>query len=276
MTPAGLTGRTVAIWNHLWVLFLVVAPSSGCDEDPRQIQCSSGGCRDGGPIIAPDSDILRDADGWVLRDAGRDAQVECSPTTRCVLAINYNSCCPCPLSTLSSPVHRSPCVLLAAGSPERPEGCGLGCTRPDLCEPCPTALSATCGGGQCVTMFEGDCQPDIPNSCDIGEICELRDGVAACVDDPSTCGSDDDCPMDDWRCGDWRTGGALFCWHPNSTCLDDLSCPDNNACRDDDRDGVYQCVDVSPLCRVGAPDDCPWGQVCVDAEDDGLGSCEDS
>lgn len=268
----------------LSVIFIILAAmmTPGCGDGVDPIECTH--CPDG------DGDSDSDGDGDGDSDADSDADSDydessdadddgvlpqaCGAEEPCVLALNYNVCCTCSVAMLSAWVEANECVLFAEGSPERPENCDLDCRHPELCEPCANVSGAECRDETCVTLYSGECDVHDPDSCGEDEICELVGGSATCVDDPSECHSDEDCTTPGYVCRDWRIDGVRFCWHPDSNCYEDLNCPYNSFCEDEDHDSVYRCVDRWPQCRMGAPDDCPPGEVCVDDVGDGRGDCE--
>ena len=112
------------------------------------------------------------------------------------------------------------------------------------------------------------------DSCGDGLICEVTEEGAECVEDPSECHSNDDCAQPGYECGDWRYDGVLFCWHPDSSCMEHLQCPMNWFCEDPEDDGIFECVDGFPDCRVIVSDvDCLPGEICEDPDGDGRGTC---
>jgi hypothetical protein len=206
-------------------------------------------------------------------DAGARLPLRCRVDSDCVVAINYNYCCPCATATLVEIVEAQRCVFVAEGAPERPEGCGLAC-NPAICEPCRAqGTAAECVDGECVTLYPGECRPG-EEGCGRGRVCVLAEGEARCVPDPNECHTDDDCPRPGWECRDWQTSGILSCWHPDSACWRHFDCPYNHFCEDPDGDGVFECIDGSPDCRPEYRHvECPPGMVCEDPDGDGRGSC---
>lgn len=201
------------------------------------------------------------------------APARCTRDADCVVAINYNYCCPCATATLVEIVERHPCIFRAEDAPERPEGCGLGCATA-MCEPCAAQGSgAECVSGECVTLYPGVCRPG-EEGCGGGRVCVIEDGEARCVDDPNECHSDDDCPRAGWECRDWNTDGLLTCWHPDSRCQRHTDCVYHHFCEDPDGDGVFECVNGGEDCRPEyASNECPDGTRCDDPDGDGRGTC---
>jgi hypothetical protein len=208
-------------------------------------------------------------------DASVDADLpvdRCGSASDCTLALNFHMCCPCPLAWPRGAVRRDRCFIEGSEG-TRPDGCNDTCGGVE-CEPCATPSGVACEGEGCVTTFPGECTT--AEDCGDDELCEVVDGVSTCVPDPNECHEDADCTEPGYLCREWRLDGVLYCWHPDSLCLSDEDCDYNNFCEDPDGDGVYECIDHAPQCRVGHDaTDCPSGQVCVDDDGDGRGDCRE-
>jgi len=255
---------------------IAVLSVHGCSGGTDPIDCGTGGCDGDGDVDGDgDSDGDGDGDGDLDADADQAPGDECTSAAECVLSLNFNVCCPCAMARALTYVNANDCIVPASEDAERPEGCGGTC-YPELCSPCEGDPSeAICSNGRCVDVYPGECTPGETAGCDDGEICALVDGEAQCVDDPNECGSDADCTTDGYACRDWRSDGVLWCWHPDSTCYDDLMCRPHYFC-EDTGGGVYGCVDGSPDCRPdyhGQDPECEEGEVCTDPDGDGHGSC---
>jgi len=226
---------------------------------------------DGDPDGDPPEDGGPDVDGDV--DPMARCRVEagsCSSNADCMLALNFRVCCPCLMAWPCGSILRDYCFVLAGEGTEAPAGCDLHCGDVE-CAPCPEATGGRCVEGACVTAFTGECVLD--EDCADGELCELVEGSATCVDDPNECYEDGDCPAGH-LCRDWLGEGILFCRHSDSACASDGECDYNHFCEDPDGDTIFECVDRSPLCRVGHDSqDCPSGESCVDDDGDGRGEC---
>lgn len=243
-----------------------------CDDTDCEAFCGGDGDIDADADGDADGDTDGDGDGDVDGDADGDIEIveTCEGDPDCVLALNFLVCCPCSEGATRSVVSANRCILEAEGSPERPEGCGDGCFQPELCPDCPSPHGVTCRESSCLATFGGDCVVD--DDCGEGELCQVIDGEARCIEDPSECRSDDDC-TGVWVCRDGLLTGVRFCWHPESDCFSDVTCSYNSFCEDEDEDGIFHCVLREGECRMAMDIDCPGEEVCVDDDGDGRGIC---
>ena len=107
----------------------------------------------------------------------------------------------------------------------------------------------------------------------IDEICELVEGVSACIPDPNECEVDADCPPGQ-LCRDHFAMGYLVCVDPSWGCITHDECDYNEFCEDPEGDGTFDCYDHFPACRLGHDvGDCGGGYICVDPDGDGYGEC---
>jgi len=269
------------------IIWLLVARASTGAPGP---DCGPWGCEDraGGDVAGGAARRFETGAGGrpIAPDAAPDAAaafatpeeeepLECRRARDCVLATNYNVCCPCTIAILREIVARSDCMFPAEGAPPRPEECGVGC-HPEACAGCPAEPRALdCRNGQCVTLYTGECTPGEP-SCSDGRICEIVEGEATCVEDPSECDTDDDCRQRGYECRDWAGAGIRTCWHPESTCRVSMSCPYHWFCEDPEDDGIFACVDGGEDCHPQLADlECGEGRLCPDPDGDGRGTCAD-
>jgi hypothetical protein len=284
------TRRLLAVLPVIAASVLLLVWARGCKHaeplPPIDGDGDADGDADGDGDGDGDGDADADADDADADALDADVDIDypldvCASAGDCVLALNYRQCCPmrCPLAWLRGAVRRDYCFVEAAEAEETPPP--LGCT--DVCEggpcdDCPPPSGVACVDGRCATTYPGDeCQTSA--DCDDGEVCERELVVAEsrCVPDPNECYEDADCEDEEgYECRDWLTEDRLFCWHPDSICVRDDQCDYNNFCEDPEGDGVFECVDRAPLCRVCcASGDCPAGQDCVDDDGDGRGDCRD-
>lgn len=296
-TSTGLRDLTRrALWATILgaaVLLASAIGAAGCPGPEDPYGCPDGNCVgvDGDLDVDADTDVDSDSDtdgdsdsdtdGDTDSDADPDVDVPpggCAGAGDCVLALNFNVCCPCIDGMARSAVEADFCIVEVTDTsdpPERNEDCGLGC-HPEVCEACPAVPNGVeCVDLECVEQYPGECIPG-DDSCPDGEICALSEGEARCVDDPNECYTDEDCTRDGFECRDWYTDGVLWCYHPESTCFDSVVCMFNHFCEDPEDDGIFTCVDGYPDCRPWfAEFDCPLDDTyrCEDPDGDGRGTC---
>lgn len=261
---------TIGSTSALLIAVVAIIGSLGCPEPVEPIQCGPYGCADAGDGDG-DSDGDGDGDGDSDADADIEPTPDCGEGDRCLLALTFRICCPCPTAMLQSVIDGDLCILSIEGEPERPEGCVEWSCDDVECEDCPEPSGAACEAGACVTTFPGDCETR--DDCDDGEICEVDEGSSSCVPDPNECSDDEPCP-EGLECRDWLGMGYSFCSAVDSCHGNHNACDYNEFCEDSDGDGVTECVDHAPACRLGHDaGDCPEDQVCQDPDGDGYGEC---
>ncbi len=258
------------------LLLFFVLVVKGCDGTEPLPTIDGDGDGDIDGDIDSDGDSDGDTDGDADADGDQDAPEivypidACRDASDCMLALNHRLCCPCPMAWLRGVVNRDPRCFLPLTEEPPLVSCNETCG--DVrCEACLEPDGVACEDGRCVTTYPGECETK--SDCDDGELCELVDGELSCVPDPDECKDDSDCP-DEQECRSWCGQDYLSCWHRDLGCVCDRVCDYNHFCEDPEDDGVFECIDHWPLCRVGLEDqDCSLGQVCADDDGDGRGEC---
>lgn len=174
-----------------------------------------------------DTDADTDADGDA--DGDGEGPLACRADEDCVVVINLDLCCSCPLVLNAEAEADSECIEPFPHDGPPPGDCGSGCEEcPD---PCPAPERATCDRGSCVLVFPGECVT--AEDCEPGELCVEVDGQSVCQTEAMGCAGHDECGGNEW-CAPTESGRQC-------TRLDPGHCAWDGNCPAPTEDGTWTC-----------------------------------